>query len=107
MPLGTKVGLRGLRDIVLEGDPAPLPKKGAEPPSQFSAHVYCGQTAGRMKTPLGTELELGSGHIVIDADPAPFANGAHLAALSFRPMLLSPWSPISAAAELLFLGDRL
>ena len=25
MPLGTEVGLGGLRDIVLDGDPAPLP----------------------------------------------------------------------------------
>ena len=30
MPLGTEVGL-GPADIVLNGDPAPLPKKGAEP----------------------------------------------------------------------------
>ena len=26
---------------VLDGDPAPPPKKGAQPPCQFSAHVYC------------------------------------------------------------------
>ena len=31
--------------IVLDGGRAPLPKKGAEPPAQFSAHFYCGQTA--------------------------------------------------------------
>jgi len=30
MPLGRKVG--DPSDIVLDGDPAPLPKKGAEPP---------------------------------------------------------------------------
>jgi len=30
-----------------------------------------------MKTPLGTEVALGSGHIVLDADPAPPAKGAH------------------------------
>ena len=30
MPLGTEVGL-GPGDFVLDGDPAPLPKKGAEP----------------------------------------------------------------------------
>jgi len=45
MPLGTEVGL-GADGIVLDGDPAPLPKKGAEPPPQFLANVYCGQTAG-------------------------------------------------------------
>jgi len=31
MPLGMEVGL-GPGDFVLDGDPAPLPKKGAEPP---------------------------------------------------------------------------
>jgi len=50
MPLGTEVGL-GLRDILLDGDSAPLPK-GAQPP-QFSANVRCGQTAGWTKMPLG------------------------------------------------------
>jgi len=44
---------------VLDGDPAPLPKKGAEPPPQFSAHVYCGQTAGWIKIALGIEVVLG------------------------------------------------
>ena len=43
--LGMQVGL-GPGHIVLDGDLASLPKKGAEPPPQFSAHVYCGQTAG-------------------------------------------------------------
>jgi len=46
MALGTKVGL-GPRHIVLDGDPATLSKKGTEP--QFSAHCYCGQTAGCIK----------------------------------------------------------
>jgi len=31
MPLGTEVGL-GSGDFVLDREPAPLPKKGAEPP---------------------------------------------------------------------------
>jgi len=43
MTLGIDVGL-GPGHIVLDRDPAPLPKKGAEPP-QFLVHVYCGQTA--------------------------------------------------------------
>jgi len=39
MPLGMELGL-GPGDFVLDGDPAPLPKRGwAEPPPQFSAHV--------------------------------------------------------------------
>ena len=48
-----------------------LPKKGAEPPRQFSAHVYCGQTAGWIKMALDTEVGLGPGHIVLYGDPAP------------------------------------
>ena len=42
MPLGMEVGLSP-GDFVLDGDPAPLPKKGQSP--QFLAHVYCGQMA--------------------------------------------------------------
>ena len=64
MPLGRKVDLDP-SDIVLDGDPAPLVKKGTEPP-QFSAHVYCGQTAAWIKTPLGTEVGLGLCGIVLD-----------------------------------------
>jgi len=41
MVLGMEVGL-GPGHIVLDGDPAPPPKKDTDP--QFSAHVYCGQT---------------------------------------------------------------
>jgi len=44
MPLGMEVGLNP-GDFVLDGDQALIPQKGAEPPPQFLAHVYCGQTA--------------------------------------------------------------
>jgi len=33
--------------------------------------VYCGQTVGRIQMKLGTQVGLGSGHIVLDGDPAP------------------------------------
>ena len=46
-------------------------KKGHTHPHQILVHVYCGQMAGWMKTPLGTEVDLGSGHIVLDGVPAP------------------------------------
>ena len=68
MPLGMDVGLSP-GDCVLDGDPVPLPKKGAEPPN-FSAHVSYGQTAGCIKMTLGIEVGLGPGHIVLDGDPA-------------------------------------
>jgi len=41
-----------------------LPKNGGEPPPQFSAHVYCGQTAGWIKMALGMDVGLGANHIV-------------------------------------------
>jgi len=72
--------------IVLDGDKAPLPQKGTRAP-QFLAYVYCGQTAGWIKTPLGTEVDLGPGHFVLDRFPAIGERGT--AALpSFRPMLI-------------------
>ena len=66
MPLGRKVGLSP-RDIVLDRDFVPLPKKGAEPlsPAQFSAHVYSGQTTRWIKMPLRMEVGIVPGH------PAP------------------------------------
>jgi len=116
MSLGMDEGLSP-GDFVLDGDPVPLPKKGAEPPifdpcllwsngwmdqdatwhegrpkprglcvrwgpspppfqkrrqsPQFSAHVYCGQTAGRIKMALGMEVGLCPVHIVLDGDTAP------------------------------------
>ena len=71
---------------MLDEDPAPLYKKGGGTPPifgpfrlwpngaehpRFSAHVDCGQTAGWIKIALGMEVGLGSGHIVLDGDPAP------------------------------------
>jgi len=54
MPPDMQVSL-GPGHIVLDGDPAPPPQKGAERP-QFSAHICCGQMAGRIKMPLGREV---------------------------------------------------
>jgi len=49
----------------------PNPNKEAEPPPQFSAHVYCSQAAGWIKMALGTEVDLGPGHTAFDGDPTP------------------------------------
>jgi len=38
--------------------------------------VYCGQTAGWIRIPLGMEVGLGSGDIVLAGDPAPLPKGA-------------------------------
>jgi len=62
-----------------------LPLKGAEHP-HFSAHVYCGQTAGIagcIKMPLGTEVDLGPGHVVLDEDQVPSPERVTAAALLF------------------------
>jgi len=49
MPLGMEVGL-GPGDRVRCGSSSPL-QKGAEPPPQFLAHVYCGQNGWMNQDP--------------------------------------------------------
>ena len=87
MALGIETGL-GPVHIVLDGDTAPLPKKGAEPPPQFSAHPYCGQTAGCIKMPLDMEVGLSQGTL-LDRDAAPFPKRRRTSGAeppNFRPM---------------------
>jgi len=83
MPLGTEVGV-GLRDIMLDGGPAPSPLKGHSP--QFSAIVRCGQTTRWTKTPLGMEVGLGLGDFVFDGDPASPRKKGHKPPAHFWPM---------------------
>ena len=56
MVLGVEVG-HSPGDFVLDGDVAPSPKRDEAPP-QFSVHLYCGQTVGCIKMPLGMEVDL-------------------------------------------------
>ena len=63
MSLCMEAGL-GPGQISLDGDPTP--HKGARPP--ISAHVCCGQTAGWIKMPLGKEVVIGPGDIVLDRE---------------------------------------
>jgi len=63
----------------------------------------CGQTAGWMKMPLGIEVDLGPGHIVLDGVPAPHERGTAAPPPLSGPCLLWPWSPISATAVLFFI----
>jgi len=71
-------------------------KKEHSPP--FSAHVCCGQMAGLIKISLGTEVDLGPGHIALDGEPAPPPPRG--TAANFRPMYIVPKrSPISATAD--------
>jgi len=52
------------------GTQLPSPQKEDRAPN-FWAHVYCGQAAGMIKMPLGTEMGIGLGHVLLDGDPAP------------------------------------
>jgi len=62
--------------------PSSPPLKGAQP--HFLAHVYCDQTAGWIKMPLGTEVGLGPGNIVFDAAQLhpPHGQSPQLSAMS-------------------------
>ena len=94
MALGMEVGV-GPGHIVLDGDQFPSAKKGQRP--QFSAHLYCGQTAGCIKMPLGMEVGLRPGDFVLDGDPAHTPKGAEPPL--FGPRLLWPngWMDEDAA----------
>jgi len=60
------------------GTQLPLPEKGQSTP-EFSAHVYCGQTAGCIKMPLGVKVRLSPGDFVLHGDPdPPLKKGAEL-----------------------------
>ena len=60
------------------------PQKGHSP--QFSAHVCCGQTAGWIKMPLGTEVDLSPVDIVLDGDPSPPKKAGGHSTPNFWPM---------------------
>ena len=70
MTLGTEVGL-GPGHIALHGDPAPLLKKGAEPPPIFRPMSI---VAKRLYVSgyhlVRTEVGLSLGNIVLDGNPA-------------------------------------
>ena len=72
------------RPHCVDGDPTPPHPKGHSP--QLSVHLCCGQTAGWIKMPLGREVSLGPGHIVLGGDPAPPPQRGTAAPTNFRPM---------------------
>jgi len=88
-----------------EGGPRPRPqcvRWGHSPLKKAGnrAHVCCGQTAGWVKMPLGTEIDLGPRNIVLDGDPAPPSPKVAQHRASFRPMsVVAKRSPISATIE--------
>jgi len=61
--------------------------------------VYCDQTVGWIKMPLGKEVVLGPGDNVLGRDPAPPRKEAQDPPL--RPMsIVAKWLPISATTEI-------
>jgi len=71
--------------------------KGAQPPI-FGPAVCCGQTARWIKVPLGGEVGLGAGHIMLDGDHLPLPKGTQRP--NFWPMsIVAKRLPISATAE--------
>jgi len=73
MPFGRQVDL-GPGHVVLDGDPV-LPTERDTAAPHFSPDVYCDQTAGRIRIPLGTEVGLGRDDIVLDGTQLPSRKG--------------------------------
>jgi len=73
------------------GTQLPSPNKGAQPP-QFLAHVYCGQTSVYIMMPLGKEVGLSLGDIVLARDPAaPPLKGHRPPILGQCPLCSNGW----------------
>ena len=70
--------------IVLDGDPAPLSKKGAEPSNFWPIFIV----AGWIKMPLGTEVGLGLGDSVFDRTQLPPEKKAQRPRPNYGPCLL-------------------
>jgi len=65
MPLGMEVGL-GVGDFVFNGDPA-LPRKKHSPLPNFSpCLLWPSGWMDQVKMPLGTEVDLSLGDVVLD-----------------------------------------
>ena len=91
LDMEVEVGL-GPDQIVLDGDPAPLPKKGVRASPQFLAHFYCRQTAGCINMPLDMEVGLSPGNFVLDGDPAsPLLKGHNPPIFGQCPLWPNDW----------------
>ena len=76
------------------GTVLPSQKGGGAP--KFSAHVYCGQTAGWIIIALGMEVGLSPGDVVLDRDLATLPKGGGAHSPIFGQFLLWPnaYSPL-------------
>jgi len=73
--------------------------------AHFLVHVCYGQRAGWIKIPLGTEVGLGPGDIVLDGDPPPPRKGAQQPRPLYGP-LLWPASPQARILPMPVLSTR-
>ena len=76
------------RSHCVRWQPSSCSPKGHSP--QFSAHICCGQTAGWIKMPLGTEVGFSPGDNVLYGDPSPSPQKGGTAAPHFSAHVL--WS---------------
>jgi len=65
--------------------------------------MHCGQTVGRIKMKLAMQVGLGSGHSVLDGDPAPTPPKGNSPHPIFGPYLLRPNGCMDQAT---WYGDR-
>jgi len=80
---GMDVGLSPGDLVVLDGDPAPSPKRGRAPCPIFGPFLLW---PGCTKMPLGMELGLSPGDFVLDGDPLPKKGEEPSPPLNFQPM---------------------
>jgi len=64
-------GIRRPKGHCVQWGPSSPPRKKGTDHTQFLAHIYCGQTAGWIKMPLGMEVNLGPGDVLLDGVTAP------------------------------------
>ena len=62
--------------------------------------VHCGQTVGRIKMKLGTQVGLGHGHIVLDGDPALPPKGPLQFSVHICCGQMAAWIKVSLGMEL-------
>jgi len=81
-----------------------LPLKGAQPPVFGPCILW--PNGWLMKTPLGTELDLGPGHFVLDGDAAPHCQRGTATLPSFRPMsIMATITNLSYCWALVYFGQ--
>ena len=81
------------RRLCVRWGPSYPQKKGTPIPAQFLANMYCVQMAGWTKIPLGKEVDLGTGHIVLDVVTADRERG------TAAPPLFSSMSVVATVAD--------